>query len=190
MPVRTEIGQNEFDKMLRWLASDPEAAGRAYERIRIRLIKLFYARGCSIAEELADETIDRVVKKIEWLAEFFEGDQTLYFLGVARNVFLEYSRKPRPEELPAVLIAKEESDDLDLHHECLSKCLARLPEKQCELILGYYEGTKRAKIDHRKQLVELLGMTNQALRVRVLRLRVSLRKCVVSCVERNLAETF
>lgn len=190
MPVKTEIVQNEFEKLLKWLDADYDAAGRAYERIRLRLITVFNARGCLIADELADQTIDRVTHKIDWLIENYEGDCALYFLGVARNVFHEYTREPKLEELPAVLASAEDNVETEIHHECLGECLARLPAKQYELIMGYYEGTKRAKIDRRKQLVEMLGITSQALRVRALRLRVTLQKCVSSCIETKLAETF
>lgn len=186
MPVKNEIGRSEFEKLLNWLDADPDTAGREYERIRTRLIRVFCARGCVNAEELADETIDRVTRKLETLLETYEGEPVPYFLAVARNVFLENSRAPRFQELPMRLAKNErESDEKESHYQCLEKCLANLPAGQRQLVLEYYEGSRRAKIDKRKQLVELLGTTSQALRVRVLRLRLTLQKCVLSCVENN-----
>jgi DNA-directed RNA polymerase specialized sigma24 family protein len=190
MPVRIEIGRTEFEKLLQWLDIDPETAGREYERIRTRLIRVFNARGCLMAEELADDTIDRVARNADRLLNTYEGEPALYFLAVARNVFLEYSRRPRLEELPAVLVQAEPEEGDESRYECLSKCLEKLPAKQHEMIVGYYDGVKRAKIDRRKQLVALLGTTSEALRVRVLRLRVVLQKCVKSCMETNFDETF
>ena len=187
MPVRNTIGQPEFEKLLMWLAADQESAGCEYERIRTRLIRVFCARGCLNAEELADETIDRVTRKLETLLETYEGDPAPYFLAVARNVFLEYSRAPKFEELPVKLVKNEgEPDEKESHFQCLDKCLANLSAGQRQLVLGYYEGARRSRIDKRKQLVEMLGTTSQALRVRVLRLRITLQKCVLSCVENNL----
>ena len=125
------------------------------------------------------------------LLKTYKGEPALYFLAVARNVFLEYSRRPRLEELPAVLVQAEPQEEEDeSRYECLSKCLEKLPANQHQMILGYYEGAKRAKIDRRKQLVALMGTTSEALRVKVLRLRVVLQKCVKSCVEANFDETF
>ena len=191
MPVKKDIGQPEFEKLLNWLDADPEAAGREYERIRKRLIRVFNARGCLIADELADETMDRVTRKIEGLAETYKGDPAPYFLAVARNIFLEYSRKPKFEELPLELAKIEpEPDETESHYHCLNECLAKLSAGHRQLVLGYYEGVKQAKIDKRKQLVDLLGTTSQALRVRVLRLRLVLQKCVLACLDKNLNETF
>lgn len=191
MPVKTEIGPTEFEELLKWLDPDPDAAGYEYERIRQRLIKIFHARGCTNADELADETIDRVTRRIGSLRETYEGEPTAYFLGVARNVFLEHLRKPKLTELPAVLPAIDDDHQTEnAQFECLNRCLGKLPVRQYELIIGYYEGAKRSKIDNRKYLVELLGTTSEALRVRVLRLRLSLQKCVLTCLENNFSETF
>lgn len=190
MPVRTEIGPTDFEKLLQWLSSDPEAAGHEYERIRTRLIRVFDARGCLIPEELTDETMDRVTRKIDDLIGTYEGEPSLYFLAVARNVFLEYTRKPKFEELPPVLVQEEKNDEeAEAQFQCLSKCLSKLPANQHEMIIGYYQDAKRAKIDRRKELVNLLGTTSQALRVRVLRLRQVLQKCVLACIEKNFGET-
>ena len=41
------LTQEAFDALLAWLDPEREAAGRKYEEIRLRLIKLFTCRGCS-----------------------------------------------------------------------------------------------------------------------------------------------
>ena len=56
------LTQEDFDRLLRWLDANLEAAGKEYEAIRQRLIKIFARRGCSEAEDLADETINRVTE--------------------------------------------------------------------------------------------------------------------------------
>ena len=50
--------------MLAWLDSDRERAGQKYEEIRCGLIKIFVCQGCTDPEGLADETINRVIRKI------------------------------------------------------------------------------------------------------------------------------
>ncbi|MGC2237422.1 MAG: hypothetical protein WA584_14765 [Pyrinomonadaceae bacterium] len=187
----SEISQDNFEKMLNWLHKDREAAGQKYESIRQRLTKIFYTRGCYEAEELADETIDRVTVKIKSLAETYQGEPALYFYAVAKKVFLEYSRKPRSEELPPTLVKEETTDeDSEVYYQCLDKCLAKMPPAQHQLIIAYYQSDKHSKIEQRKRMEQILGISNQTLRVRALRLRAVLQKCVLSCVQKHFAETF
>ena len=56
------LSQEAFDALLKWLDSDREQAAMKYEEIRKRLIKIFTGRDCVEAEDLADETINRVSK--------------------------------------------------------------------------------------------------------------------------------
>src|SRR5689334_18556794 len=57
------LSQEAFDALLDWLDSDREQAGIKYEDIRGRLVMMFAARGCVDAEDLADETINRVTQR-------------------------------------------------------------------------------------------------------------------------------
>src|SRR5262245_20430567 len=61
--------KEEFDCLLAYLSPDREEAGKEYETLRRKLIKLFQYRGCHSPEELADETINRIAKKIKQGAE-------------------------------------------------------------------------------------------------------------------------
>ena len=58
------LKQEEFDRLLCWLDPDPERAGLTYEKIRWRLVAILASRGCTSPEELADETIDRVARRV------------------------------------------------------------------------------------------------------------------------------
>jgi len=99
--------------MLDWLDTDRERAGSKYEAIRLRLIKIFTCRGCQAAEELADETINRVIARIVEIANGYQGDPALYFYGVAQKVFLEDARKSRgpqahvPMDSPTVRLSTQ-----------------------------------------------------------------------------------
>jgi len=43
-----------------------------------------------VSEELADESMDWVVKGIDKIVPGYVGDPRLYFYGVAQNVYKEY----------------------------------------------------------------------------------------------------
>src|SRR5437588_11238646 len=92
--------KDDFDALLTWLHPDDERqAGEKYEEIRRRIIQILARRGCRVAEELADETITRVCKKVKEITRTYEGDPALYFYGVANKVYLE-SLKKRPSPIP------------------------------------------------------------------------------------------
>jgi hypothetical protein len=84
------ITQEDFDKLLDWLGADRDSAAVNYEKIRTRLIKIFTCRGCGEADDLADETINRVAAKVANIADSYSGDPALYFDGVAQKVHLVY----------------------------------------------------------------------------------------------------
>jgi len=72
------LTQEAFDNLLAWLDPDRERAGQKYEDIRFKLIRNFARRGCSIAEDLTDETINRVSRKALEIAQAYVGDPALY----------------------------------------------------------------------------------------------------------------
>ena len=184
----TVVNQSNFDKLLAWLNEDRDLAAEKYETIRLRLTKIFYARGCREAEELADDTIERVTKKVDSVAENYEGDPALYFYGVAKNVFLEQTRKPVANELPPNLQNEPDEstpDELEARDRCLEKCLKKLSEEESKFILKYYKSEKAQKIENRKKMMQKLDITVEALRVRAFRIREKLQKCVFQCIEQN-----
>src|SRR5438093_907291 len=114
------IKQEDFDRLLRWLDPDPERAGLTYEKIRWRLVAILASRGCASAEELADETIDRVARKVVAIQATYVGDPATYFLGVMNNVHHEYLKRPMIPRLP------EPDDEVEMKERtfvCLEKCL-------------------------------------------------------------------
>ncbi|MGA9768445.1 MAG: RNA polymerase sigma factor [Blastocatellia bacterium] len=170
-----------FDRFLSWLDPDREEAGKKYEVIRQKLIRIFTYRGCSDVEELADITIKRVVRKIQEIIDSYVGDPALYFYGVARNVCKERcKRKPLPTPPPAT---ENSSEEKELRHDCLEKCLDKLAPEDRKMILSYYEGDKTAKIDGRKEMAERLGLNSNALRIRMHRIRTTLQKCMLGCLK-------
>lgn len=185
--------QEAFDKLLEWLDKDRERAGRKYEEIRLTLVKFFAWRGCTDAEDMADETINRVNRRVEELTEIYEGDPSRYFFGVAKNLVKEWRRQEHPQPLspstpaPAQVETAPVDDSLRLR-ECLEQCLQSLPGAERELVLNYYEKSKQAKIDFRKLLAQSLEVESTALRVRVHRIRAKIQKCVERCLDRETHE--
>jgi RNA polymerase sigma factor (sigma-70 family) len=191
------LTRESFELLLDWLGPDREQAGQTYEKIRLRLIKIFACRGCNQADELADETINRVTAKLKDIGKTYSGDPALYFYGVAQKVHLEYLRnRPQLRESPLEITASgqgnlapspDSTDDIEREYECLEKCMEQLPRQSRQLVLEYYQDEKRAKIDHRKKLADQLGIAVNALRIRAHRIRVQLQVCVQDCLQQRPA---
>ena len=117
------------------LGDDREMAGMEYEKIRRRLTTIFASRGCRVPEELADETIDRVSRRVADIQDSYSGNKVLYFLGVANNVHHEYLKRPLlPEPAPASMAG---SEDQERTYGCLDRCIGKLTERSQYLISQY-----------------------------------------------------
>jgi RNA polymerase sigma factor (sigma-70 family) len=192
------ITQDSFDKLLARLDPDRERAGERYEKIRRKLVKLFLSRGCSHAEECADETFNRVAQKL------FEGislrakDPYPYFHGVALNILREYQRGPGQlidslEDIPPskslskspdeIMSRELERLELERLFECLNQCLQKLPPESRDLFTKYHHGEEPLDKARRKELARSLGIPVNVLRVRAHRIRVEIEKCVEGCFE-------
>lgn len=178
------LDQAQFDCLLAWLDQDRERAGLVYENIRWRLMTIFAARDCPVPEELADETIDRVTRRVSDIATNYTGDKALYFFGVANNVHHEYLKRPALPEHKEELSGDYPHGDPDkeLIHDCLERCLNRLSSEARELILRYYSLEKQAKIGLRKQMADEIGVSINTLRLRVLRMKERLQPCLEQCL--------
>jgi DNA-directed RNA polymerase specialized sigma24 family protein len=181
------LTQDEFDALLAWLDPDRDLAAQKYEEIRRRLIKIFVCRGCPVAEDLADKTIDRVASKVKDIALIYVGNPALYFYGVAKNVYHEWLREqqqaaaaaPIPDPTP-----DPDPPEPDPEYDSLEECMKLLVLEDQQLILDYYQEEKQAKIDHRKELAEGLGIGLNTLRIKVYRLRARLQECVEQLMKR------
>ncbi len=182
MKEKIELTQAVFEQLLDWLDADREVAGQKYEEIRRRLIKIFVCRGCIVPEELADRTINRVAGKVQEIAAGYVGNPALYFYGVANKIFLEYLRK-MPAPLP--VLPSPPSEESEQRYGCLEQCVERLSAEHRDLILVYYGGEGRTKIDARKGLAQQLGIEANALWIRAHRIREALRKCMCECLARK-----
>ncbi|HEY0428333.1 MAG TPA: hypothetical protein VGC76_11165 [Pyrinomonadaceae bacterium] len=186
MAKDSTITEENFDALLNWLDQNREAAGHKYEKIRQRLIKIFVCRGCFEAEELADTTINRVIKKLPQIIEKYIGEPTLYFYGVADNIHHEWLRqqkKIKQIELKETDSYVETAPESEAEYECLDDCLKALAVPEQNLIVDYYREEKKAKIELRRKLALNLGITVNALQVKTCRIRAQLQECVQLCVK-------
>lgn len=184
-----ELTEDAFAKFLCWLHPDREEAGKKYEDIRRHLIIILTCKGCAEAEELADETINRVIRRAQQMADFYQGEPAPYFITVAHNLYLEYVVKRQVwSELPAELPQPPQPDpEEDREYECLERCVEELTPANRDLVLQYYQENKQAKIDHRKKLADGMGIALNALRIRAYRIRVGLEQCIDECLTSNPA---
>jgi DNA-directed RNA polymerase specialized sigma24 family protein len=183
MPENASITQEGFKILLGWLDANDESAGEKYEKIRQRLIRIFVGRGCYEAEILADQTIDRVIAKVPQISTGYVGDPAAYFYGVAQKIHLEWLRsQKRQRETPFIDLAAPCEDEGD-EFSCLETCLDKLPTESREMILEYYRGEKRVKIDRRKELARQRGISVGALQIKASRIRTRLSSCVNDCVK-------
>ena len=171
-----------FGRFLERLHPDSEQAAHEYERLRRALVKFFDWRGAPAPDECADEVLDRLAQKLEQTAV---QDIRKYVYGIARLVALERRRAPAfasIDDVPQIkLAASAPVEGNSRLHDCFDRCLAQLSEESRSLLLRYYEGERRAKIANRRRLASMFGLTENALRSRVQRLRDRLEQCVHAC---------
>ena len=186
MRTSKDLTPESFDRLLAWLDADRDQAARKYEQIRKTLIQIFTWRNFSAAEELADETIDRVAARVDEIAPAYLGNPSKYFYGVAKLLMREQARTQKLQasleaRLPYLAVA-EVREGINVERECLSKCLDELSPRTRELVVKYYTKEKQRKIEYRKDLAARLGITGNSLRVRLHRIRADLENCVEKCV--------
>lgn len=191
--MERELTAEAFAKLLNRLGEGREQAGENYENLRRTLIRFFEWRGAPFPEEHADETFNRIARKLD------EGIEIKSIGGycheVARLVFLETlkgqgNRHAPLKEIKLESIAPDTTDaaaEKEQRLTCLDDCLRALPIESRELITEYYRDEKRGQIDRRKALAERMGLRRDALANRVQRVRDKLEQCVTRCFRKKSA---
>lgn len=191
-PTITEFA---FNRLLRWLDDGVDSQGDRYLEMRRRLVSYFDRRNRRAAEELADETLNRIARTLEESGVIATRPPARYCYVVARFVLLEDIRKVRR----LVDLDEARTADRSVSHgfgincldpidalreerlDCLDRCLQTLKPEQRQLIIEYYSLAGRQKIDRRRQLAAELGITPNALSIRASRIRDALMACVDGC---------
>ena len=183
-----------FNRLLGWLDDGQESHGETYLEMRRRLVAYFDRRNRQAADDLADETLNRVARTLETDGVIETSPPARYCYVVARFVLLEDIRRARNVNqvseswgLDAAafrdpkVVRDEETIQQEQRLDCLDRCLQELKAEQRELVLEYYRDTKRQKIERRQALAKRLGISMNALAIRASRIRAQLQSCVSGC---------
>jgi DNA-directed RNA polymerase specialized sigma24 family protein len=184
-----------FQRLLDWLDQGADSDGQKYLEMRRRLASYFDRKNCPTPDELADETLNRVARRLEE-EDVIESDAPArYCYIVARFVFMEHLRETQKDGALANVFrqqphgvdaaasgADDERKMKEQRLNCLEHCLSKLESLSREIINRYYVGKARVKIEHRRALAEELGITMNALSIRACRIRDKLEACVRQCV--------
>ncbi len=172
-------------QLLAWLDGGVDSGGEKYLEMRRRLVGYFARKRCLFPDELADDVLNRVGRRLQEEGAIADAPPARYCYIVAKFVFLESLRNPehrrvdRESSTLAGPAAAMESPHSVL--DCLDRCLGLLSAPESELILEYYRGEQRLKVEHRRALAERLGVTPNALSIRACRIRRKLEQCVSTC---------
>lgn len=192
-----------LETLLSWLSPDKEQAGRVYERLRRKLVELFARRGVPTLfwHELADETLDRIGRKLAEGETIQNPEPMAYAFGVARFVLIEFWRRQHrriqsetqlddlsPRDLVEIA-AKDglrvEQQETELWLECMDAALKALPPEDESLMRACHHDDPRQQAANRRQAAERLNWEENSLRVHLHRIRLVLQRKVRACVERQ-----
>src|ERR1700752_426967 len=188
--MERELTAQAFIRLLERLGDDEEQAPNKYEDLRHTLIRSFEWRGAPFPEEHADETFNRLARKLDEGVEIRNIGEYTY--TIARLVWLEALKGSRNRitpldeiDEPVALDTSTEMIEREARLNCLDGCLDAFPADSRELIMEYYVDEKRGGIDRRRDLAQRLGLRRDALANRSQRLRDKLEQCVTRCLKKN-----
>jgi hypothetical protein len=179
-----------FERLLAWLDEGGDTGGEAYLQMRRRLVTYFQRKRCLTPDDLADETLNRVTRRLEEQGGITDGPPARYCYIVAKFVLLEHLRHPDLRRVPSLNLGEHARDPgavpaeppiRERMLECLDRCLSALERADRELILEYYRHEPGARIERRRHLAARLQLTANALAIRACRLRDRLERCVRAC---------
>ncbi len=187
--ANTPLIPENFEKLLSYLNPDRELAGQEFELLWLKMREYFRARWCVCAEDLADEAMNRLARKM------VEGedvrDVLRYSYGLARLIWLEYLRRPDINHVPLdelPILSTLPTDPLIKKQEdrCYLHCLQQLPEEERALVIEYWDHDGQSHHKARKELADRLGISMVALRIRITRIKRKLESCLSKCLEQGL----
>lgn len=191
------LSQSALRELLAWLDDGTDSGGEKYLEMRRRLVSYFDRKDCLAPDELADETLNRVARRLEEEGSITDTTPAQYCYIVAKYVFMESLRRSERGQVSfddlsgstlALLDAarwsdgSDETDQQEKRLRCLEQCLENLESGSGEIIIEYYHGEQRAKIENRRALAERLGITMNALSIRACRIRDKLEACARKCM--------
>lgn len=168
------------DLAVRMKRGDRKAAAKLYDELLPKAYGFFFARTShkEVAEDLSQEIFLKLVEKIESFDET-RGRFVVWFWRMARNALVDHyrSKKETPfssfeeSEVEALSIASAPDLDHQLRYHKVQGFLATLADDEREL----FELRYVAEISY-KEIGELLGKSEGALRVAALRIKEKIKR--------------
>ena len=189
------ITSSAFARLLGWLDEGKDSDGRNYLEMRQRLVAYFDRKNCLTPDDFADETLNRVARRLEEEGQIESETPAKYCYITAKFVFMESLRGADKKSVPLDDALKKSSSNQSSEDEgknlkekmldCLEICTGKLEAANREMIVSYYYGEERVKIENRRALAEKLGISTNALTIRACRIRDKLEGCVGKCVSED-----
>ena len=147
------LTESALRQLLDWLDEGTDSSGEKYLEMRRRLVSYFDRKNCLSPDDLADQTLNRVARRLEEEGAITNTPPARYCYIVAKFVFLEYLRRSEhsqesfnelsgSDHSASNLAASFEPDDARENKEkrldCLEYCLENLGPENRELIFQYY----------------------------------------------------
>ena len=185
--------EETFRSLLVWLDNGEASEGQSYIEMRRRLVLYFDRKNCAVPDQLADETLSRVSRRLAEEGTITGESPARYCYITAKFVFLEHVRKTKGAEVALEDVAQRNGfvlssdqirpeDDLkERMFDCLESCTSNLESGPRELIFAYYLGSVGAKAESRRSLAREMGITPNALAIKAFRIRAKLETCVSKC---------
>jgi DNA-directed RNA polymerase specialized sigma24 family protein len=162
-----------------WLDPDPTRAEEKYRQLRRALIEYFARKRCIDPENLADEVFSRVIEQINKGTQIEKEDPRHFAYGVAKYVYYEYVRKDIRQEKTIEEISAFRpvtiSNDSD---PCMKECLGELSPKEREMLERWFLDKDDGGLEKE------MGISRNAVRIRIHRIKERLETCYDECNER------
>jgi|ERR1051325_2021029 RNA polymerase sigma factor (sigma-70 family) len=165
-----------FVRLFQLLEPNAESIEVGFQQCRFKLFKFFAWRNCEDSENLADETISRLINSVRAGQEISSETPYNYVYGIAVNVFKEYLRKKK--KYPAVIDIDEVADIAvsATESDCKQQCLQQLSREKRELLERYYLDP-----EDREAIAQAEGLSLNALRLKIYRIKSGLKLCWENC---------
>lgn len=174
--MESNFGQTVFDKLFKSLEPNARSVKEGFQQCRFKLVKFFAWRRCQDPDNLADETIIRLLKNVHDGQEISASSPYSYVYAIANNVFKEYLRAKKKGETFLNINEVQESTVPAATDDCNKQCLEQLSHDNRELLARYYLDD-----EERLDIARELGQSLNALRLKVHRLKHGLKRCWEDC---------
>jgi hypothetical protein len=187
---RWSLDRAAFEALLDALDADREISSKKYTALHERLVRFFQWNNVEEADALADETLDRLARRIASDRSSVAGVTTdavkepeKFAAGIARLLLHEHWRQLQRHDQAMQSMKQHDwmahsamQQETEALASVLDECLRTLPAPQRELIQKYYGAEGQNQIESRKRLANQYKISLNALRNRAMRIRAELEE--------------